>query len=200
MTPSCKIVITGTIGIKPWSLYQITRSPTMRKTIFFVESSETSICPICGHPLVLRDHVKRIVKGKGGEIRWLLIRRLSCTNDKCNAIHRELPDLLAPFKHFETDIIAGVLDGLITPDTQGYQDQPSESTMKGWYRWLMLNQLVIDGTLKSTGYQVLGFTVELLTSGVSLLSELRKDTCDWLRIIIRFLYNSGSFLVSIWSQ
>ncbi|WP_369293235.1 DUF6431 domain-containing protein [Clostridium boliviensis] len=93
----------------------------MRKSIFFVESSETSICPICGHPLVLRDHVKRIVKGKGDEIRWLLIRRLSCTNDKCNAIHRELPDLLALFKHFETDIIAGVLDCLIPPDTQGYQ-------------------------------------------------------------------------------
>lgn len=64
----------------------------------------------------------------------------------------------------------------------------------------MLNQLAIDGTLKSTGYQVLGFTEELLTSGVSLLSELRKDTCDWLRIILRFLYNSGSFLVSVWSQ
>ena len=167
----------------------------MRKTIFFVESSETSICPICGHPLVLRDHVKRIVKGKGGEIRWLLIRRLSCTNDKCNAIHRELPDLLAPFKHFETDIIAGVLDGLITPDTQGYQDQPSESTMKGWYRWLMLNQLVIDGTLKSTGYQVLGFTVELLTSGVSLLSELRKDTCD----CFASLFGSYTIPEAFWS-
>lgn len=165
-----------------------------------VESSETSICPICGHPLAHRDHVMRILKSRNDIIHWLSIRRLLCTNDKCCSLHRELPDLLVPFKHFEVDIIAGVLDNLITPETKGYEDHPSESTMQQWHHWLMFNRFIIDGTLKSKGYQVLGFTEELLTSGVSLLSILRKDTCDWLRIILRFIYNSGSFLVSIWAQ
>lgn len=168
--------------------------------VIFVESSETSICPICGHPLTFRDHVKRIAKGRDGKVIWLRIRRLICNNDKCHSIHRELPDMLAPFKHFEADIIAGVLDGLITPETNGFQEHPSESTMKQWQQWLRINRLTIDGTLKSIGYQALGFTEELLTSGVSLLSKLREDTCDWLRIILRFVYNSGNFLVSVWNQ
>lgn len=171
----------------------------MRKNIFLIESSENSICPICGHPLKTRDHVLRIMRGSNNEIRWLCIRRLICTNESCHAIHRELPDMLAPHKYFELDVITGVLDVLITPDTKGFEDHPSESTIKHWHHWFMLNQDTIEGTLRSKGYQLLGFTEKLLTSDVSLLSELRKDTCDWLRIILRFIYNSGVFLRSIWN-
>lgn len=114
-------------------------------------------------------------------------------------MHRELPDILAPFKHFESDIIAGTLEGLITPETKGYEDHPSEAAMQQWHHWLFVNQLTIDGTLKSKGYQMLGFTEELLTSSVSLLRELMNITADWLKIILRFIYNSGSSLVSVWN-
>lgn len=168
--------------------------------IFLIESSENSICPICGHSLKVRDHVKRIVKSINNEKRWLYIRRLLCTNASCHSLHRELPDILAPFKHFESDIIAGVLDELITPNTKGYEDHPSESTMQQWHYWLMINWNTMEGTLKSKGYQFLGFTEELLTTSVSLLNQLREDTCDWLRIILRFIYNSGVFLRSTWDQ
>lgn len=172
----------------------------MRKNIFLIESSENSICPICGHPLKHRDHVKRIMKGKEGEVRWLRIRRLVCTNAACHSLHRELPDMLAPHKHFEIDIIAGVLDGLVTPDTKGFEDHPSEETMHQWHRWFRLNKDTMEGTLRSKGYQLLGFSEKLLTTSISLLGKLREDTCDWLRIILRFLYNSGVFLRSTWNQ
>lgn len=168
--------------------------------IFFVKSSETSICPICGHPLKPRDHVCRIMKSVNGEIRWLCIRRLVCTNDSCRSLHRELPDILAPYKHFELDIITGVLDELITPDTQGFEDHPSESTMKQWRLWFSLNRDTIEGVLRSKGYQLLGFTEKLLTTSISLLDQLREDTCDWLRIVLKFIYNSGVFLRSTWNQ
>lgn len=147
-----------------------------------------------------RDHVKRIMKGKDGEIRWLMIRRLICTSESCHSLHRELPDVLAPYKHFESDIIAGVLDGLITPDTKGFEDHPTETTMHQWHSWFRLNRHTVEGTLRSKGYQLLGFTEELLTTSVSLLEKLRKDNCDWLRIILRYIYNSGVFLRSTWSQ
>lgn len=172
----------------------------MRKNIFLIESSENSICPICGHPLKHRDHVKRIMKGKEGEVRWLRIRRLVCTHESCYSIHRELPDILTPYKHFETDIITGVLDELITPDTKGFEDHPSEETMQQWHQWFRLNKATMEGTLRSKGYQFLGFTEKLLTTSVSLLERLRKDTCDWLRIVLRFIYNSGVFLRSTWNQ
>ena len=151
----------------------------MRKKIFLIESSENSICPICGHSLKPRDHVNRIMKSSGNIVRWLCIRRLVCTNQSCHSMHRELPDILAPYKHFEADIITGVLDHLITPETKGFEDHPSESTMQQWRHWFMLNRDTMEGTLRSKGYQLLGFTAELLTSSVSLLGRLRKDTCDW---------------------
>ena len=171
----------------------------MRKNIFLIESSENSICPICGHPLKHRDHVKRIMKGKDGEVKWLCIRRLICTNESCHRLHRELPDALAPHKHFELDIITGVLDGLITPDTKGFEDHPSEETMHQWLHWFRLNKSTMEGTLRSKGYQLLGFSEKLLTTSVSLLDKLREDTCDWLRIVLRFIYNSGVFLRSTWN-
>lgn len=172
----------------------------MRKNIFLIESSENSICPICGHPLKPRDHVKRIMKVSEGKVQWLRIRRLVCTNESCHSFHRELPDMLAPHKHFEIDIIAGVLDRLITPDAKGFEDHPSEETIHQWHYWFRLNKDTMEGTLRSKGYQLLGFSEKLLTTSVSLLDRLREDTCDWLRIVLRFTYNSGVFLRPTWNQ
>ena len=185
-------------GLKPWLLYQIIRYLTMRIKIFLVESNEDPICPVCGSPLKYRDHIPRIVKTRSGDVSWIHIRRLKCTNDKCRKLHRELPDKLAPYKHYETDVISGVLEGSITPDTKGYEDYPCEATMQSWHHWLNANRLMIDGTLKSAGYRFLGFTEELLTASVSLLDQLKSDTADWLKIILRFIYNSGNFLKPAW--
>ena len=70
--------------------------------------------------------------------------------------------------------------------------------MQSWHHWLNANRLMIDGTLKSAGYRLLGFTEELLTASVSLLDRLKSDTADWLKIILRFIYNSGNFLRPVW--
>lgn len=39
----------------------------MRKKEFFVISRDEPVCPICGNPLRLRDHKKRIWRKDGGE-------------------------------------------------------------------------------------------------------------------------------------
>lgn len=126
-----------------------------------------------------------------------MIRRLVCANKSCHRIHRELSDILAPYKHFEADIITGVLDKLIALETKDFEDHPSEATMQQWHHWFMLNRNTMEGTLRSKGYQLLGFTEKLLTYGVSLLDQLRRDSCDWLRIIRRFIYNSGVLLINL---
>lgn len=108
--------------------------------------------------------------------------------------------MLAPYKHFEIDLIAGVLDELITPNTKGFEDHPSEETMHQWHHWFRRNKATMEGTLRSKGYQLLGFTEKLLTTSISLLEKLREDTCDWLRIVLRFIYNAGVFLRSTWNE
>lgn len=50
----------------------------------------------------------------------------------CNSIHREIPPEILPFKQYEKEIVEGVIEGLITSDTLGFEDYPCEMTMKRW--------------------------------------------------------------------
>ena len=61
-----------------------------------------------------------------------LIHIQMCIRDRCKTIHRDLSEYVYPFKHYEADIIDGVVEGLIGPDTLGYEDFPCEETMKRW--------------------------------------------------------------------
>lgn len=47
-------------------------------------------------------------------------------------LHRELPSSIIPYKEYESEIIIGVIEGLITPETLGYEDYPCEMTMNRW--------------------------------------------------------------------
>ena len=98
------------------------------------------------------------------------------------------------YKHYASDVIAGVLDEIITPDDTEDEDYPCETTMLRWKHWLMANHLRIDGYLKSIGYRLLGWDEGLLTSDGSLVETLRISNGCWLEAVIRMIYNSGGFL------
>lgn len=164
----------------------------MRTHIFFVKSREPLYCPHCMRVLHHRDWKPRIRKKDGGEKEFLQVERLKC--DHCSRLHTVLPNILAPFKHYETEVIAGVLDQVVQPDDLDDESYPSEVTMKRWHYWLMINLLYINGRLKSDGYRRFGFSESLLLSEVSLLDELRLTRQDWLETILRFIYNLGGFL------
>jgi len=87
-------------------------------------------CPKCGADLKYYDTVRRTVRTKQRKVRRAYIRRLRCP--VCGSIHRELPSFIFPFKQYEKEIILGVLDGLITPETLGFEDYPCEATMQYW--------------------------------------------------------------------
>lgn len=106
--------------------YRITRNAE-------IESNEVHLCPFCHVPLVYRDRVKRIVRSRDGVKTVYMIRRLKCPS--CQAMHRELPDFMVPYRHYCKDVIDGVLRGQITPETIGYEDYPSELTMKRWLKF-----------------------------------------------------------------
>ncbi|MEG0721927.1 MAG: DUF6431 domain-containing protein [Lachnospiraceae bacterium] len=167
----------------------------MRNKIFLIESSAISYCPVCSEPLSYRDSCKRSMLLEGRECHIYLIRRLKCHN--CGKLHRELPDILSPYKQYATEVISGVLDGIISPDDEDSYDYPCVATMHRWHGWLMANQMRIDGYLKSIGYHLLGFSEGLLTSSMPLLFNLRRSNACWLETILRFLYNSGGFLVAL---
>lgn len=93
-------------------------------------SDSKSTCPKCGGQLKYYDTVKRIVRTKYGVKNKVDIRRFRC--QKCSAMHRELPDFIFPYKQYEAEIIIGVLEGLITCETLGFEDYPCEMTTIRW--------------------------------------------------------------------
>lgn len=76
------------------------------------------------------DRVDRIVIRKYGIKEKTKIVRFRC--DCCAVTLRELPDWLLPFKHYDKNIIVGVVEGLINSNTIGFEDFPCEITMKRW--------------------------------------------------------------------
>ncbi len=49
--------------------------------------------------------------------------------------------------------------------------------------------------MKSIGYRLLGFSEGLLETGISLLSHMRSSMpAAWLKIVMRYIYNSGNAL------
>ena len=95
-------------------------------------SNNVSNCPKCGGVTKYYDNVSRIVRQKGGVKQRVKVKRFRCV--ECKHIRRELPDYIHPFKHYEVEIIKGVLEGFITPDTIGFEDYPCEMTMVRWTR------------------------------------------------------------------
>lgn len=93
-------------------------------------SCNITVCPDCGGILKYYDTVSRIVRTKRRETNQVKIRRLRCS--KCGEVHREIPDYIFPHKQYETEVIRGVLEGFITPETIGFEDYPCEITMLRW--------------------------------------------------------------------
>lgn len=93
-------------------------------------SNDVSTCPKCGGQLKYYDCVERIVRTKGRKTWKIPLRRLRC--DRCGAVHRELPELIFPYKQYEAEVIIGVLEGFITCETIGFEDYPCEMTMFRW--------------------------------------------------------------------
>ena len=87
-------------------------------------------CPKCGRPLKYYDHVRRIIKSKGGVAHWIRIRRLVCVN--CGSFHNELPKYLIPNKHYEARIVKAFILGTISCQDVDFEDYPCDTTIARW--------------------------------------------------------------------
>ena len=104
-----------------------------------------------------------------------------------------LPDFLVPFKHYHEEVICDAICDRIDPRKS--DDRPSAQTVSHWKFWIWLNKDDINGHLKSIACRELGYSEELLKSGVSLLEALKSSMPNgWLKTILRMIYNSGAFL------
>lgn len=88
------------------------------------------VCSVCGAVLKYYDKVSRVVRTKNRKTKWIQVKRFRCP--ACGGIHRNLPDYIFPYKQYESEVIIGVIEGLITSETLGFEDYPCEMTMLRW--------------------------------------------------------------------
>lgn len=127
-------------------------------------SNDVSTCPKCGGQLKYYDRVERIVRTKGRKTWKIPLRRLRC--DRCGAVHRELPELIFPYKQYEAEVIIGVLEGFITCETMGFEDYPCEMTM---FRWTATMQKFIF--LRQRSFSFYLFPLRDKSAGLAVLTE-----------------------------
>lgn len=133
------------------------------------------------------------MKGEGGTRKWLMIRRFRCS--KCMKLHNELPSVVLPYKHYDSEVISGVLEKVVTPDDLDSEDYPCGATMLFWIQWLQKNLERIEGYLRAAAYELSAYDSRILHVGASLLASLQKSNRRWLEQVIRTIYNSGGSLV-----
>ena len=105
---------------------------------------------------------------------------------------------MVPFKHYAEEVISDCVND--NSDQSQQCTGPSAPTINRWKRWIGLNTPDIEGHLKSIGHRELGFSKELLNTSISLLMKLmRSIPHGWLRTILRLIYNSGAYLVPVYT-
>ena len=92
------------------------------------------LCATCKQgQLIYRDSVRRISRKKGGAIRWYERPRGRCT--VCHSIHRVLPVVLGPYKHYMEEMISQILCGTLSKEDEALVDYPCDMTKGRWRFW-----------------------------------------------------------------
>ena len=156
-----------------------------------VSSKEIPFCPTCNIRMKYRDMCRRIVKDEGGNRVWIKIQRYRCC--ECGRLHRAIPNIIVPYKHYRADVICGVLDGIIQSDDEDSEDYPCERTMERWFEWLRLNINWLDKYYKKDpNSNRMGMA--LPSPSISLLGKRYIAPQNWLEELIEYVYSKGGHL------
>jgi len=160
--------------------------------IIFVKNAEEITCPCCDAKLEVIGSRPRKYISSDGNRHTLVIRRLRCTT--CRKIHHELPDILVPYKRYDSQSIESTLtsEGNLTVAAE-------KSTIKRWMSWFhslkdyMLR--IIIATRLRFDYEAVEKELYHIPSTVLhgiwyfVGSELK-----WLSRTVRILANTNSYL------
>jgi len=154
------------------------------KKYFSIKSMEILICSLCGGGVEYRDSVFRYVKNMLSETRRFLLRRLRC--QICGKLHRELPDIIQPFKHYESDVIQSVIDDSEDAKKCGADNR----TMRRWKSEFIEAKPVLEQKLASVYARRTEETVPLEATTM-ILDSIKSKYGRWLPFVIGLLTNSG---------
>jgi hypothetical protein len=128
---------------------------------------------------------------KAGEKNTLIIRRLSCVN--CKKIHHELPDMLVPYKRYDSESIEAVVVRNDKLDVA-----VDESTIIRWKNWFKVISHHFIGCLISVAARYEKETVvDLSILPKSVLERIFYfvgNSCFWLSRVVRIVVNLNNWV------
>lgn len=157
---------------------------------FFVRSKAQSICPCCNSQLKCIGSRVRKVKDSFGDIIKLRIRRLRCKT--CNKIHHELPDLIIPYKRYDSNCIESVVT-----DDKATSVSADDSTLFRWKAWFKKSAHHFSGCMISIAIQTDKGSVKDSYDSMSLLQRLWHyvgNAEGWLARVVRTIVNLNNWI------
>jgi hypothetical protein len=141
-------------------------------------------CPLCGGAVYHRDYRSRKSKKLNGEIWLFMLRRLLC--EDCAKLHTEIPDIIQPFKHYDSETIQSVIDG----GEKARDCVADESTINRWKADFVKAAPDIEQRLASAYIQETDTKAPILSS-TTILSYIRAMQERWLAFVMVLLINKG---------
>jgi hypothetical protein len=160
------------------------RLASIQKQIFFIKSKEFSLCPDCQGTVSVRDtKLRHVIRKDTEEIQWYRLRRLKC--NQCNKLHTELPDLMQPYKHYESQSIQDTID-----ENADNCCGADTTTINRWKASFRRERPTIEVLLIACWIYYQQKQYSLLNHN-SLLEIIQKIKPRWLAFVMEILINSG---------
>ena len=153
---------------------------------FTITTKESLSCPFCRGELVYRDCKLRKLKDLLGRVRCFLLRRLRCQGNYCKKLHTELPDIIQPYKHYESSVIQAVIDG----SADAADCHADNSTIRRWKTEFEKAEPDIAQRLASVYAQTTGEIAPIETT-YKILDTIKTNCERWLAFVMVLLINSG---------
>jgi hypothetical protein len=179
MMPQWPIPIKGMIIVSSF-----TTDDNTANGIIQIISEEETVCPLCGGELKYRDSRKRITKDILGDIRRFLLRRLRCI--RCNKLHTEIPDIILPYKRYDTEAVQSVLDGAESASACAADD----STMRRWRTSFAEAEADMEQRVTSIYARERDEPVGIIC-GEKAITRIRNTEPRWLPFVIKLLIVAG---------
>jgi len=168
--------------------------------VFFVKSEEElTVCPNCGCSLIYHSRVQRKSTDITGKVSIYSVRVLKCGNRACpSTYHRELPNIMLPYKRYDTESIEDTL----TYSKSEITVSADESTIQRWRKWFAVNAVYIIMALLSTSAEITNgdesFSLEKiwqnLNESIKTIKKIVMRETKWLNETVRILVNSAKWV------
>jgi len=113
-----------------------------------------------------------------------MLRRLLC--DDCKKLHTEIPDIIQPYKHYDSETIQSVIDG----GEKARCCVADDSTISRWKSGFAKAAPDIEQRLGSVYARDTDETLPVLSS-ITLLAYIRAMQERWLAFVMALLINGG---------